>query len=331
MKRVLLPLIVAVSVAVILIPVHIMPAKPLLLGERLIAGGGWLQIFLAVVYSFLLMTKMLPLENRTKWRNRSWIFFTIVFYGQLILGLFADSLFLMTGKLHLPIPAVIIAGPVYRFSSWFMPMLFLSSILLSGPAWCSHLCYFGAVDSIAAHKRNSPKKKSRFRELMWQRKPLFRIYVFIGVVLIALLLRLLNGSPGIATLFAILFFALGLLIIFTVSRRRGVMAHCTIWCPVGTLVNYLKYISPFRFVVNRGNCTSCMRCIPACNYVAMSRDEKGVLVIGNGCTYCGDCLTACPHDALEYQFTWLRGERAEKLWLVVTIVLHTLFLTLARV
>ena len=72
------------------------------------------------------------------------------FFGQLALGIFADPIFLMTGKLHLPIPAVILAGPLYRFEGLFMPILFISTLLLSGPAWCSQLCYFGAFDAWSA-------------------------------------------------------------------------------------------------------------------------------------------------------------------------------------
>ena len=251
----------------------------------------------------------------------------------------------MTGKLHLPVPAVIIAGPVYRFSSWFMPILFFSAILLAGPAWCSHLCYFGALDSSAARvgaKRKRVGKGSMrrvFREWMWRWKPIMRVGVLMVVVAVALTLRFMRGPDyGVKSLFqdnaalwAILFFAVGLLIILIISMRRGIMVHCSVWCPVGTVVNYMKYTSPFRFRVNRSECTSCMKCLPACNYAAMNRDSQGKLVIGNGCTYCGDCLTACPHNALEYSFFGMRGENAERLWIAVTIILHTLFLAIARV
>lgn len=331
--------IIAGIVALLLVPVQVMPNDSLLLFERLFDGGGWVQIILVSGYAFILSKKMLPRESRSLWRNRSWTLFTIIFYGQLVLGLIADSIFLMTGNLHLPIPAVIIAGPLYRFSSWFMPILFLSTILLAGPAWCSHLCYFGALDSVAARgvKSSSGVKlkgglaRRLFRDWMWKNKPTLRLIVLIVVVLIALALRIMNGSPGVALLVAILFLAAGIMIIFLISKKQGVMVHCTIWCPVGTLVNYLKYISPFRFVVKRSDCTSCMRCLPVCNYAAMSRDKSGNLIIGNGCTYCGDCLTACPHNALEYRFLGLNGETAEKLWIAVTIILHTLFLSIARV
>ena len=100
--------------------VQVMPKNPLLIGERLFPYGGWI--------------------------------------GQLALGIFADPIFLMTGKLHLPIPAVILAGPLYRFEGLFMPILFISTLLLSGPAWCSQLCYFGAFDAWSARGKLERKR-----------------------------------------------------------------------------------------------------------------------------------------------------------------------------
>ena len=114
--------------------VQVMPKNPLLIGERLFPYGGWIQVILAMLYGGWLCYKMQDRQERPKWRKRAWLLFSIVFFGQLALGIFADPIFLMTGKLHLPIPAVILAGPLYRFDGLFMPILFISTLLLSGPA-----------------------------------------------------------------------------------------------------------------------------------------------------------------------------------------------------
>lgn len=324
-----LPYIVSAITAMILLPVAILPDKPLLLGERLFTGGGLVQILAVSVYAGFLTGKMINVSQISKWRRYSWLLFGVLFYFQLLLGITADSLFLMTGKLHLPVPAVIIAGPLYRFSSWFMIILFLSTLLLSGPAWCSHLCYFGAFDAMLAKSKGSPHMKEFKRDIA-ERKPLLRLVVLMVVVVTALLLRLLNGSPGTAVLMAILFLILGLLIMIFVSRRSGSMVHCSVWCPVGTVVNYLKFVSPFRFGVN-SSCTSCMKCIPSCSYMAMSRGADGKLQIGNGCTYCGDCLSSCSHNGIEYRFPGLSPVSAERLWIALTVILHAVFLAIARV
>ena len=57
--------------------------------------------------------------------------------------------------------------------------------------------------------------------------------------------------------------------------------------------------------------------------------EKGK--IGYTCTYCGDCLSTCKHGGLEYRFFKLRPATAERLWIIITVVLHTCFLMIARI
>lgn len=143
-------IITVLLVGGLLSTVQVMPKNPLLIGERLFPHGGWIQVILAMLYGGWLCYKMQDRQERPKWRKRAWLLFSIVFFGQLALGIFADPIFLMTGKLHLPIPAVILAGPLYRFEGLFMPILFISTLLLSGPAWCSQLCYFGAFDAWSA-------------------------------------------------------------------------------------------------------------------------------------------------------------------------------------
>lgn len=69
-------------------------------------------------------------KERPKWRTRARLLFSIVFFGQL-LGILVNPVFLMTGKQHLPVPAIILAGPLYRLEGLFMPILFLSTLLLA--------------------------------------------------------------------------------------------------------------------------------------------------------------------------------------------------------
>ena len=154
--------ITAILIAVILTIVQVVPNKPLLLLDRFVPSAGWIQVGIAVIYGALLSYKMQDRKERPKWRLRAWLLFSIVFFGQLFLGITVDSVFLMTGKLHLPVPAIILAGPLFRLEGLFMPILFLSTLLLSGPAWCSQLCYFGAFD--AWNAKGKTEKKLTFTE-----------------------------------------------------------------------------------------------------------------------------------------------------------------------
>jgi len=63
------------------------------------------------------------------------------------------------GKLHLPVPAMILAGPVYRGEMSVMTILFLTTVVLSGPAWCSHICYFGGMDNHFASRKKPGRQQ----------------------------------------------------------------------------------------------------------------------------------------------------------------------------
>ncbi len=91
------------------------------------------------------------------------MFFSMVFFAQLLLGLAGIEKLLMTGKLHLPVPALIIAGPLFRGEGVFMLILFAATVLLVGPAWCSYLCYIGAWDNYAATAQKRPGRLPSWR------------------------------------------------------------------------------------------------------------------------------------------------------------------------
>lgn len=317
-----------ITTALLLI-VNYVPQKPLLLGARLFKGGGLVQIGVISIYSAFLSYKMQNRKERSLWRIRSWLLFTIVFYSQLILGITVDALFLLSGNLHLPIPAIILAGPIYRFSSWFMVILFFSTILLTGPAWCSHLCYFGAIDGYRARKLKDTKR-SKMPEAIYKNRNIIKIGSLLTIVGVALILKIFTADPGFATLLGIFAGILGLFFIMIFSKKWSTMANCTLYCPIGTIVNKIKYISPFRFKIGN-SCLKCNACIEACSYMALTKEGIAQNKIGATCTYCGDCISYCAHNAFEYNFLGLSPKTAEKLWIVLTVILHSLFLAVARI
>lgn len=304
--------------------VQLVVKPPLLLGERLLSGGGWIQATAAALFAGWLYRKMTPRATRGIWRRRIWLLFSIVFFGQLLLGIMVDSMFLMTGALHFPIPGLIPIGAIYRWQLSFMPILFIITILLSGGAWCSQLCYFGALDSLAA---GSGKRTPIGRHVRTR----LRISVLIVFIIAALCLRLLAIPSLPATLLAAGAGIIGVCVILTFSRRKKTMLHCSAYCPAGTLVSYLKYLSPWRFRINPAKCTQCMACSRLCRYGALQKEDIRRHTPGNTCTYCGDCLAACHHEALGYHVAGCSPVFSEKLWLCVTITLFTCFLSIARI
>jgi hypothetical protein len=85
-----------------------MASLPILLTDRFFPGWGWLQILLLGIYATWVGKKMLSTAKTSLIRSKIWGFFSLIFFAQLILGLVGIQEMLMTGKLHLPVPARII-------------------------------------------------------------------------------------------------------------------------------------------------------------------------------------------------------------------------------
>lgn len=304
--------------------VQLKVSNPMLLLERFIPSGGWVEIIFLSLYAAFIANKMKDPKNVIQWRKYTWLLFSIVFFSQLIIGLCGYEKFLMTGELHLPIPAIILGGAIYKLKIGFMPILLLSTILLSGPAWCSHLCYFGAFDNFAASGRGKNGNKGI------RNKFKIKYTLLILVIAVAILLRAFDVDILYATLSGALFGIVGLFIIIFISSKKKKMVHCVTYCPIGTLVMYLKYISPFRVYID-DSCTNCMKCTGYCKYDALNITEIKNRKPGKTCTYCGDCMTACQFSSIKYKLFNLSPERSRNIYLLITITLHAVFIGLARI
>jgi ferredoxin len=317
-----LPASVFVLVFILLSAVQFFVEMPMLILERFMEGGGWIEILIVSLYGAFLAHKMRDPDRAPRWRSISWTLFSVVFFSQLLLGLMGFDRFLMTGDLHLPVPAMILAGPVYRWEVSFMTLLFISTVVLTGPAWCSHLCYFGAIDHQLA---GQSRKKKRYTDKRSLRYTL--LFVFIAA---ALSMRIAGVEARMATLAGIMAGVIGLLVMFFFSTRQKQMVHCTRFCPVGTLVMHLKKINPFRMDIS-SECTACLACVPHCRHGALNARaiERGKP--DDSCTYCGDCLAGCHRGSIRYNFPGLNSRNARNLYLVLTISLHAVFMALGRI
>ncbi len=208
--------------AIILCMVQWKVSRPMLMAERFVEGAGWLQVLVMAGYAAWITLKMQDPLQSARWRRITWTIFSIVFFGQLALGLAGFERFLMTGKLHLPIPVMILSGPVFRGSIGFMPILFLSTVLISGPAWCSQLCYFGVLDNLSADRKTDLKPiRHKFR---------YKHVMILTVISITILLRLFGVHNLITTLLAAGFGVAGLAIILLISRKMLFFLLRTYWC-----------------------------------------------------------------------------------------------------
>jgi ferredoxin-type protein NapH len=321
-RKFILPASVFFLTFSLLAVVQIKMDRPMILAERFIEGAGWLEILLISLYGSVVAWKMQDPANVPQWRKVTWTIFSVIFFSQLIIGLSGFEKFLMSGKLHLPIPMMILGGPVYRGQLSVMTILFLSTVILTGPAWCSHLCYFGAFDNIASSGKTS-------REVI-KHKTAIKSTILILVIAMALILRWINVPLLTATYIAAAFGLTGIGIMIFISRKRKKMVHCVMYCPIGTIVNITKTVNPFRMYIDN-TCTLCMHCTKYCKYDALNPAD-----IKNGkpsitCTLCGDCLAGCHHNSIKYKFFSLESGRARFLYLLLTISLHASCIALARI
>ncbi|MBN2800022.1 MAG: hypothetical protein JXX28_12835 [Deltaproteobacteria bacterium] len=307
--------------AALLIPVQGFVRMDMVLLERFFPGGGWVELGLVLLYTGWIAERLV--ENSRLWRGRLWTLFSAVFFLQLLLGLGGLDRFLQTGQLHLPVPALIIAGPLYRGEGLFMPILFLSTIALAGPIWCSHLCYIGAWDHASSTAVSRPEVPGRWR-------PWGRVFTLALVVVGALTLRGLGVRTPIAAAAGGAFGLIGVAIMLLVSRKKGYMAHCTAWCPVGLVAITLGRLNPFRVTLG-GSCTQCGACTPVCRYDALRPEHLAGGQVGSSCTLCGDCVQRCPRSQLQYRFLRWQGEGVRIAFVALAAALHAVFLTLARI
>lgn len=321
-SRIIFSLVIAVFTILLLSIVQLKIENPLLLAERFVKNAGWIEILFTGFYAAFLSWKMMDPKNVAKWRIISWNIFSLVFFSQLVLGLILNKKFLMTGNLHLPIPAMILSGPIYRGQISVMSILFLSTIVLTGPAWCSQLCYFGSLDAnLAGRKPHRGKISHKMR---------IKHTALLAVIIVTLLFRLLNVNTLISTIVGLIFGIGGLVIITIWSRSKGKMIHCILYCPIGTIVNYLKYINPFRMYID-SNCSFCGSCSQVCRYDALTLHDLSRKKPGITCTYCGDCLSSCQVNSLHYKLFNLKPDLSRKIYLFLTISIHATFLALARI
>jgi ferredoxin len=299
-------------------------AFPILLLDRFLPGYGALEITALGLYASWLTGRMLAAPRTGPLRSRYWAAFSLIFFGQLALGLAGETLFLMTGALHLPVPALIVAGPAYRGGGYFMPILYLSTLLLVGPGWCSHLCYIGAADDACARLGRPVPRRLPARRTWWRAATLA---LTVGG---ALVLRWLEAPVGVAAAAAAGFGLIGLGIMAANSRKNGVMVHCTMYCPIGLVGNLLGKISPWRVRIGQG-CDGCGRCSRACRYLALTPADLTKGRPGLSCTLCGDCVGACPGGRLGFRFPGLSPEAARQAYFTLVIALHAVFVGVARI
>ena len=316
------------AVSAVLLGLHYhMSSLTFLQVERFFPSWGVVQVFVLAWYGGVVAGLLADPKQMRRTRRRIWLGFSVVFFAQLVLGVLGSPQFLMTGNVHVPVPGIIVFGPLYKGALGMMPFLLAASLVLGGSAWCSHLCYFGAWDNLCA-SRTTPQPLRPVGQLFFRYG---RASVFVLGCVVALGLRLAGVGTVAAFSAAVLFGLGGVAVMLLWSRRQGLMMHCTCYCPIGFLVNSCSRFAVWRVRVNRETCTDCGACERVCRYGALPQAQRLQGRSGFTCSLCRECLAVCTHRALSLQGVGVSAERAQGLFVFTVVVLHTLFLSAARV
>jgi polyferredoxin len=206
-----------------------------------------------------------------------------------------------------------------------MLVLFFVTIIVAGPAWCSYLCYIGALDDRFSRSKGIP---AAARLPKWAAH--LRLLVFFLVIAIAAVFRRMQASLAVVTATAGIFVLAGIIMMTRFSRKHGLMIHCTAFCPIGLIGNLAGRMSLFRIQIAK-NCCQCGKCSRSCRYGALQPENIARHAPGINCTLCGDCLTACPSASIGYSLPGLSADMARRFFLVIIISLHAVFVAVARI
>ncbi len=309
-------------------------APHMLLMHRIAPGFGFMQGFLLSCWAAYVVRLLSHAQTKRQTRMRIWRIFSLVFFGQLALGLVGYSIFLLSGELHLPIPGIILAAPLFRGEGYFMLGLFAVSVFLVGSAWCSYLCYFGVWDATCAeHRRTKPVPKipPKLATFLPWSAPLF----FVLTVAAALFLRLWHVPMQAVLALGLL---LGLLLfpaLVFLTNKYGFSGYCVAVCPLGVLATRLRFLHPWRIRFT-AECTYCQQCVKSCTYRALDAQALQNKKPYATCTLCGNCLAVCKHQGCYLDFAWcpcIGGTRewAHAVFSVLITVMHSVFLGVAMI
>lgn len=210
-----IPIAFLTTVAVVFLVTALM-GQGLLATHRLRGGVGRLLLTIVLgVYAAVLAERMVNARRHAKVRRFYWRLYSLLFIGQLVMGLVISSAWLAGAAPRLPHPFFMFLQNMGQGGAPHLVFLWAISIILTGPAFCAHLCWMGSWDQFAAGTKKRPSLA-----------PSWRIRLGWAVIVMGTGLALISFAPAkAAATFGFVWTLGALFIMVIVSRRRG---SCTI-------------------------------------------------------------------------------------------------------
>ncbi|MBF0176519.1 MAG: 4Fe-4S binding protein [Magnetococcales bacterium] len=209
---------------------------------------------------------------------------------------------------------------LYKGLAW--SLVILLSTLFLGRFFCSWVCPLGILNQLAGYLFNRRRPVDAYADNRY--RSIFRVkyYLLTALLLLALLgglqiglldpIALLERSFAVGVLPAVHgreiplypyqpYFHGGILISMILlgillANRFMPRFWCRVMCPLGALLGVFALRAPLRIRRDVDRCTSCSRCLEACQGGCDPHTELRV----SECHLCMNCIEACSEGALHY-------------------------------
>jgi len=182
---------------------------------------------------------------------------------------------------------------------WFLGLIPLT--YLFGKVWCGWVCHLGALQEFIYRPKIFKGLQNQKSQsiLKWIRIAAF--IVLLTQIIITKTNIFIHYDPFKVAynLFSANTLGYILVIILLVSSVLIYRPFCRAFCPVGLVLGWISYIPGSAKLAKDDSCVNCKSCSNACNYNAMTYENKKCDLNHEECIMCGDCMDSCKFSSIE--------------------------------
>ncbi|MBU1380506.1 4Fe-4S binding protein [Myxococcota bacterium] len=212
----------------------------------------------------------------------------------MISGLFISSSYFVHKVMFIPHISYSFAEVIISNSALYRALLTVSTILIFGGGFCSHLCFLGPWEK-------GTGVKSIFK------------YIFLVLFVMGTSSLIFFSANFFIAVSALSFFILSLAVIGISSIFTKKRTHCSILCPLASLREVTNRVSPFKIETSDSENL-------ACPFGASSGGDNSL------CLKCTSCITSGQSSISFFNYK----KNAFEIFIVSIVITHGLFINLYR-